>query len=66
MFDITAIVLLIPIALVLFILEIFFLPGITIAGIGPLLFYGGGIYYAYTVFGNTGAVIPRPVAAIVT
>ncbi len=66
MFDITAIVLLIAIALVLVILEIFFLPGITIAGICSLLFYGGGIYYAYTVFGSNGAVITLLVAAIVT
>ncbi len=66
MFDIAAIILLIAIALVLVILEIFFLPGITIAGICSLLFYGGGIYYAYSVFGNNGAVITLLLAAITT
>lgn len=36
-------------SLVFFILEIFFLPGITIAGIGGVLFLGGALYYAYTI-----------------
>ena len=66
MFDIAAIILLIVIALALVILEIFFLPGITIAGICSLLFYGGGIYYAYSVFGSNGAVITLLLAAITT
>ncbi len=66
MFDILAIVLLIVIALALAILEIFFLPGITIAGICSLVFYGGGIYYAYSVFGSNGAVITLLIAAITT
>lgn len=66
MFEILAITLLIAIALTLAILEIFFLPGITIAGICSLVFYGGGIYYAYSVFGNNGAVITLLIAAIVT
>lgn len=66
MFDILAITLLIVIALALAVLEIFFLPGITIAGICSLVFYGGGIYYAYVLFGTNGAVITLLVAAIVT
>ncbi len=66
MFDILAITLLIVIALALAILEIFFLPGITIAGICSLVFYGGGIYYAYVLFGTNGAVITLLVAALVT
>lgn len=66
MFDILAIILLIVIALTLAILEIFFLPGITIAGICSLVFYGGGIYYAYVLFGTNGAVITLLVAAMVT
>ena len=57
MFDILAVTLLIILALVLAVLEIFFLPGITIAGICSVLFYGGGIYYAYSAFGTNGAVI---------
>ena len=43
MFDILAVTLLIILALVLAVLEIFFLPGITIAGICSVLFYGGGM-----------------------
>ena len=66
MFDILAITLLIVIALALAVLEIFFLPGITIAGICSLVFYGGGIYYAYVLFGTNGAVITLLVAALVT
>lgn len=54
MFDILAVTLLIILALVLAVLEIFFLPGITIAGICSVLFYGGGIYYAYSAFGTNG------------
>ncbi len=66
MFEILAITLLIAIALTLAILEIFFLPGITIAGICSLVFYGGGIYYAHSVFGPNGAVITLLIAALVT
>lgn len=66
MFDILAIALLIAIALTLAVLEIFFLPGITIAGICSLVFYGGGIYYAYTIYGSNGAVITLLIAAIAT
>ena len=60
MFDILAVTLLIILALVLAVLEIFFLPGITIA------FYGGGIYYAYSAFGTNGAVITLFIAAVTT
>ena len=41
------------VAVVLFLLEIFLLPGITIAGIGGALFAIGGIIYAY----STGTVL---------
>ena len=66
MFDILAVTLLIILALVLAVLEIFFLPGITIAGICSVLFYGGGIYYAYSAFGTNGAVITLFIAAVTT
>ncbi len=66
MLDILAITLLIALALVLIILEIFFLPGISIAGICSLLFYGGSIYYAYTLYGSTGATVTFAIAAIAT
>ncbi len=66
MLDLLAITLLIALALVLIILEIFFLPGISIAGICSILFYGGGIYYAYSIYGSTGATITFAVATIAT
>ena len=37
------------VAILLFLLEIFLLPGITIAGVGGVLFAIGGIIYAYSV-----------------
>ena len=66
MFDILAVTLLIILALVLAVLEIFFLPGITIAGICSVLFYGGGIYYSYSSFGTNGAVISSVVPSPIT
>lgn len=48
-FEITVIVFLIVLAIILLLVEIFLLPGITIAGIGGLLFAVGGLIYAYMV-----------------
>lgn len=39
------------IGLLLVLIEIFFLPGITIAGISALFFFGSAVYYAFTVMG---------------
>lgn len=47
--DIIIIAFLIIVAIVLVLLEIFLLPGITVAGIGGALFALGGIVYAYSV-----------------
>ncbi len=47
--DIAIIVFLIGVAILLVLLEIFLLPGITIAGIGGAIFAIGGVIYAYTV-----------------
>ena len=44
------------VAIILFLLEIFLLPGITIAGVGGVLFAIGGIIYAYTVGTVTGHI----------
>ena len=49
--DILIIILLVLIGVVLIILEIFFLPGITVAGFSSLIFFGGGIYYAFVILG---------------
>jgi membrane-bound ClpP family serine protease len=45
------------IALILFLLEIFLFPGVTIAGVGGVLFAIGGIVYAYYALPATGGHI---------
>lgn len=52
--DIAIIVFLLGLAILLILLEIFMLPGITIAGIGGCIFAVGGIVYAY---GQVGATV---------
>jgi membrane protein implicated in regulation of membrane protease activity len=47
--DIIIIIVCMAFAIILFLLEIFLLPGITVAGIGGGLFAIGGIIYAYSV-----------------
>ncbi len=42
-------ILIMLIAILLGLAEIFLFPGITIAGIGGVLFAGGGLYYAYSL-----------------
>ncbi|SEG21978.1 MULTISPECIES: NfeD family protein [Parabacteroides] len=46
--DIAIIAFLLIVAIVLILLEIFFLPGITLAGIGGFIFAAGGIIFAYS------------------
>lgn len=55
--DILIIILLVLIGVVLIILEIFFLPGITVAGFSSLIFLGGGIYYAFVNLGTTAGYV---------
>lgn len=60
LFDIIIIVFLMVVAIVLILLEIFLLPGITVAGVGGILFAIGGIVYAYAtepMIGNISLVI---------
>ena len=47
--NIIIIVIFMTVAIVLFLLEIFLLPGITIAGIGGVLFAIAGVIYAYSI-----------------
>ena len=54
--SIIIIVICMALAIVLFLLEIFLLPGITIAGIGGGLFAIGGIIYAYSIGTFTGHI----------
>ena len=51
--DIAIITLLLSLALLLLFVEIFFLPGVTVAGLGGLLCATGGIIYAYSEVGAT-------------
>lgn len=52
--EIAVIAFLMLVAIVLILLEIFLLPGITIAGIGGFLFAAAGIIYAYSVGETAG------------
>ena len=54
--NIIIIVICMAVAIFLFLLEIFLLPGITIAGIGGVIFAIGGIIYAYSVGTVTGHI----------
>ena len=49
LFETLIIAFLMVVAIVLILLEIFMLPGITVAGIGGFLFAAGGLIYAYSV-----------------
>lgn len=49
--EIGIVILLLVIGVVLLLIEFFLIPGISIAGIGGVLFMGGGIVYAYTAIG---------------
>ncbi|RHO75358.1 hypothetical protein DW083_00990 [Parabacteroides sp. AF48-14] len=49
LFETLIIAFLMIVAIVLVLLEIFMLPGITVAGVGGFLFAAGGLIYAYSV-----------------
>lgn len=55
-FDIAIIIFLMGLAIMLILLEIFLLPGITVAGVGGVLFAVGGAIYAYTVSATIGHI----------
>ena len=55
--DIVIIAVLLIVAIFLVLLEIFLLPGITIAGIGGIIFALGGIFYAYTLNTMLGHIV---------
>ncbi len=64
--DIFIIAVLIFIGLVMVILEIFFLPGITIAGVSAVLFFVGAIFYAFTQLGEFAGYLTIAVSVLVT
>jgi len=51
------IILIILLGLILFILEFFVFPGVTIAGIGGFIFTAGGVFLAYDGYGATYGTI---------
>ena len=55
-FETLIIAFLMIVAIVLILLEIFMLPGITVAGVGGFLFAAGGLFYAYSVSTPVGNV----------
>lgn len=54
--NIAIIAFLMGVAILLILLEIFLLPGITVAGIGGALFAVGGVIYAYTIGASVGHI----------
>ena len=60
--DITIITLLLSLALLLLFVEIFFLPGVTVAGLGGLLCTTGGIVYAYSEVSATAGHVALGIA----
>lgn len=64
--DFIGILLLILAGIILFLLEFLVVPGVTIAGIGGLLFLGGAVYLAFTNYGtNTGLIVLGAVVVII-
>ncbi|MDD5185402.1 MAG: NfeD family protein [Paludibacter sp.] len=51
--DITIVIILLIVGVIFFIVELFLIPGISVAGIAGTLFMGGAVYYAYTHISST-------------
>lgn len=51
--DVTIVVILLLLGILFFLLELFLIPGISLAGIAGTLFMGGAIYYAYSQIGSS-------------
>ncbi|MGB4414756.1 MAG: NfeD family protein [Paludibacter sp.] len=51
--EITIVVVLLLIGIIFFLVELFLIPGISLAGIAGTLFVGAAVYYAYSQIGNT-------------
>ncbi|MDR1407314.1 MAG: NfeD family protein [Tannerella sp.] len=62
---ITIIIALAIIAIILFLLEIFLFPGLTLAGIGGVLFAIGGVVYGYYTLGTVGGHITLAASLVV-
>lgn len=64
--DTIIIIVLLAVAIVLLLLEIFFLPGISVAGIASLVFYAVTIYYAFARLGVMAGFITIIIALLFT
>lgn len=62
--DSVIVLVLIALAILLLILELFFLPGISIAGIISVLFYGVAFYYAFANMGTVVGIVAMAVAVL--
>ncbi|MDR1330696.1 MAG: NfeD family protein [Tannerella sp.] len=63
--SITIIVAFAAIAIILFLLEIFLFPGVTLAGIGGALFAIGGVVYSYYTLGTAGGHVTLGASLVV-
>ncbi|MDR0757913.1 MAG: NfeD family protein [Tannerella sp.] len=63
--NITIIIAFAVIAVILFLLEIFLFPGVTLAGIGGALFAIGGVVYGYYSLGMTGGHVTLGASLVV-
>jgi len=64
--DIIIIGVLLLLAVILVILELFFLPGLSLAGLAAFLFYGGALYYAFAHISATAGIITLISGVIIT
>jgi membrane-bound ClpP family serine protease len=49
--EIAVVIILLLVGIILLLVEMFLIPGLSIAGIGGVIFLGGAIYYAYAFIG---------------
>ncbi len=63
--DIILVITFVVLGIVFFILEIFFLPGVSIGGIVGTLFTGAGIWYAFAKIGTTAGWVVVVVSVII-
>ena len=64
--DILIVVVLCAVGIILILVEIFLIPGITIAAIAGGLFAVGGIFYAFNSLGTTAGIITLAVSVLIT
>lgn len=55
--DITLVIVFMLLGIIFFLLEIFFLPGISVGGVAGVLFVGASIWYAFSHLGATAGMI---------